>query len=91
MTANNRNVAIESAITAGVRFFFVLLEGVADGMDMVNHLQFITRSMLPPNAPPNTELDLNSVIARPDGAVAVDARVRVAAQAPQDPFLRRLR
>ena len=35
-------------------------EGVADGMDMVNHLQFITRSMLPPNAPPNAELDLNS-------------------------------
>jgi hypothetical protein len=35
--------------------------------------------------------DLNPVIARPDGVIAVDARVKAAPQVPQDPFLRRLR
>ena len=48
-------------------------------------------SRLADDLPEITELDLNPVIARPDGAVAVDARIRVAAQVPQDPFLRRLR
>ena len=38
-----------------------------------------------------TELDLNPVIARPDSAVAVDARIRVQRDHRQDPFLRRLR
>jgi len=36
------------------------------------------------------ELDLNPVIARPDGVVAVDARIRVTSHRPADPFLRRL-
>ncbi len=36
------------------------------------------------------ELELNPVIARPDGAVAVDARIRVTSHRPADPFLRRL-
>ena len=48
-------------------------------------------SRLTDDLPEITELDLNPVIARPDGAVAVDARIRVAPQVPQDPFLRRLR
>jgi acyl-CoA synthetase (NDP forming)/GNAT superfamily N-acetyltransferase len=48
-------------------------------------------SRLSDDQPEIAELDLNPVIARPDGAVAVDARIRVAPQAPQDPFLRRLR
>ncbi len=48
-------------------------------------------SRLTDDLPEITELDLNPVIARPDSAVAVDARIRVAPQAPQDPFLRRLR
>jgi len=48
-------------------------------------------SRLADDLPEVTELDLNPVIARPDGVVAVDARIKVAAQAPQDPFLRRLR
>jgi acyl-CoA synthetase (NDP forming)/GNAT superfamily N-acetyltransferase len=48
-------------------------------------------SRLSDDLPEITELDLNPVVARADGAVAADARVRVAAQAPQDPFLRRLR
>jgi hypothetical protein len=37
------------------------------------------------------ELDLNPVIARPDGACPVDARIRVVPAEPTDPFLRRLR
>jgi len=48
-------------------------------------------SRLSDDLPEITELDLNPVIARPDGAVAVDARIRVEPQVPQDPFLRRLR
>jgi acyl-CoA synthetase (NDP forming)/GNAT superfamily N-acetyltransferase len=38
-----------------------------------------------------TELSFRPVIARPDRAVAVDARVKVADCPPQDPFLRKLR
>jgi hypothetical protein len=37
------------------------------------------------------QLDLNPVIARPDGVFAVDARVRVASHRAADPFLRQLR
>jgi acyl-CoA synthetase (NDP forming) len=48
-------------------------------------------SRLTDDLPEITELDLNPVIARTDSAVAVDARIRVAPQVPQDPFLRRLR
>jgi len=48
-------------------------------------------SRLSDDLPEIAELDLNPVIALPDGAVAVDARVRVAPQVPQDPFLRKLR
>jgi acyl-CoA synthetase (NDP forming) len=48
-------------------------------------------SRLTEDLPEIVELDLNPVIARTDSAVAVDARIRVASQVPQDPFLRRLR
>ena len=48
-------------------------------------------SRLTDDLPEIAELDLNPVIARADGAVAADARIRVAPQVPQDPFLRRLR
>ncbi|HEX7159861.1 MAG TPA: GNAT family N-acetyltransferase, partial [Trebonia sp.] len=48
-------------------------------------------SRLTEDLPEITELDLNPVIARTDSAVTVDARIRVAPQVPQDPFLRRLR
>jgi acyl-CoA synthetase (NDP forming) len=48
-------------------------------------------SRLTEDLPEITELDLDPVIAGPDGAVAVDARIRVAPQVPQDPFLRKLR
>jgi acyl-CoA synthetase (NDP forming)/GNAT superfamily N-acetyltransferase len=48
-------------------------------------------SRLTEDLPEITELDLNPVVALPDGAIVVDARIRVAPQLPQDPFLRRLR
>ncbi len=48
-------------------------------------------SRLADDLPEVTELDLNPVIARPDGVFVVDARVKVAPYAPQDPFLRKLR
>ena len=49
------------------------------------------RGRLSDDLPEMAELDLNPVIARPDSAVAVDARIRVAPTDSQDPFLRRLR
>jgi hypothetical protein len=48
-------------------------------------------SRLADDLPEITDLDLNPVIARPDGAFAVDAWVKVASYQPQDPFLRMLR
>ncbi len=47
-------------------------------------------SRLADDLPEVTELDLNPVIARADGVTAVDARIRVTARAPADPFLRQL-
>jgi acyl-CoA synthetase (NDP forming) len=48
-------------------------------------------SRLADDLPQVTELDLNPVIARPDGVFAVDARVRVTSRRAADPFLRQLR
>jgi len=48
-------------------------------------------SRLADDLPEVAELDLNPVIARPDGAYPVDVRIRVAPAAPHDPFLRQLR
>jgi acyl-CoA synthetase (NDP forming)/GNAT superfamily N-acetyltransferase len=47
-------------------------------------------SRLADDLPQVAELDLNPVIARPDGVVAVDARIRVTSRSPADPFLRQL-
>ena len=47
-------------------------------------------SRLADDLPQVTELDLNPVIARPDGAIAVDARIRVTSHRLADPFLRQL-
>ena len=47
-------------------------------------------SRLADDLPQVAELDLNPVIARPDGAIAVDARIRVTSHHPADPFLRQL-
>ncbi len=48
-------------------------------------------SRLADDLPEVTELDLNPVIARPDGAFVVDARVKATPYQAQDPFLRKLR
>ncbi|HXL91811.1 MAG TPA: GNAT family N-acetyltransferase [Streptosporangiaceae bacterium] len=48
-------------------------------------------SRLAEDLPEITDLDLSPVIARPDGVYAVDARIKVAACVPRDPFLRKLR
>jgi acyl-CoA synthetase (NDP forming) len=48
-------------------------------------------SRLADDLPEVAELDLNPVIARPDGTHVVDVRVRIAPAAPRDPFLRQLR
>ena len=47
-------------------------------------------SQLADDLPQVAELDLNPVIVRPDGAVAVDARIRVTSHHLADPFLRQL-
>ena len=48
-------------------------------------------SRLADDLPEVAEIDLNPVIAGPDGARAVAARIRLGPGQPQDPFLRRLR
>ena len=48
-------------------------------------------SRLAEDLPEVTELSLDPVIARPDGAFIVDARIKAMACEPLDPFLRRLR
>jgi ATP-grasp domain len=48
-------------------------------------------SRLADDLPEVTELDLNPVIARPDGAYVVDARIKMTPYQAQDPFLRQLR
>jgi len=48
-------------------------------------------SRLSDDLPEIAELDLSPVIARPDTVIALNARIRIAPQVPQDPFLRRLR
>jgi acyl-CoA synthetase (NDP forming)/GNAT superfamily N-acetyltransferase len=48
-------------------------------------------SRLADDLPEITELRLNPVIARPDGAFVVDARVKARPYQPPDPFLRQLR
>ena len=47
-------------------------------------------SRLADDLPQVAELDLNPVIARPDGVIAVDARIRVTSHGAADPFLRQL-
>ena len=47
-------------------------------------------SRLADDLPQVAELDLNPVIARPDGVIAVDARIRVTSPRLADPFLRQL-
>ena len=48
-------------------------------------------SRLADDLPEVAELDLDPVVARPDGAQVMAARIRVSPVQPRDPFLRRLR
>lgn len=48
-------------------------------------------SRLADDLPEVAELDLNPVIARPEGCLAADARIRILPAEPRDPFLRKLR
>jgi acyl-CoA synthetase (NDP forming) len=54
------------------------------------HDTLLRVSRLADDLPEVAELDLNPVIARPDGVIAVDARVRVTSHRLADPFLRQL-
>jgi acyl-CoA synthetase (NDP forming)/GNAT superfamily N-acetyltransferase len=47
-------------------------------------------SQLADDLPQVAELDLNPVIARPDGVIAVDTRIRITSHHLADPFLRQL-
>ena len=47
-------------------------------------------SQMADDLPQITELELSPVMARPEGAVAVDGRVRIQAVHPTDAYLRRL-
>jgi hypothetical protein len=48
-------------------------------------------SQLADDLPQVAELELSPVVARPDGAVAVDGWVRIQAAQPTDAYLRQLR
>jgi len=48
-------------------------------------------SQLADDLPQVAELELSPVVARPDGALAVDGRVRIQAAEPADVYLRQLR
>jgi acyl-CoA synthetase (NDP forming)/GNAT superfamily N-acetyltransferase len=48
-------------------------------------------SRLADDLPEVAELDLNPVIAKAEGCLAADARIRIVAAEPRDPFLRQLR
>ncbi|MDQ2924628.1 MAG: amidohydrolase family protein [Acidobacteriota bacterium] len=55
--AHRRGLTVTGHVPAAVNSF----QGVADGMDQINHLQFVTRSMLPDGAKqPFTLADLNT-------------------------------
>ncbi|MGC1304179.1 MAG: amidohydrolase family protein [Caulobacteraceae bacterium] len=54
--AHRRGLTVTGHVPAAIDAF----EGVADGMDQINHLQFVTRAMLPPGAKGGDPVDLNS-------------------------------
>jgi len=57
------------------------LDAVAD-----RDLRADVASLEPHDLPEVAELDLNPLIARPDGVIAVDARIRVTSHRPSDPL-----
>jgi len=81
------------AMISGVRAAPLLLgHGGSPAVDTAALAGVLLRvSRLADDLPGVAELDLNPVIARPDGIYPVDVRVRVAPATPRDPFLRQLR
>ena len=67
-----------------------LTRGVAPGGTYLREL-LLRVSRLADDLPEITGLDLSPVIACPDGAIVMAARITVAPYEPQDPFLRKLR
>jgi acyl-CoA synthetase (NDP forming) len=65
-----------------------LLEKVPDTEALRDTLLRVSR--LADDLPQVAELDLNPVIVRADGVIAVDARIRVTGEHLADPFLRQL-
>jgi acyl-CoA synthetase (NDP forming)/GNAT superfamily N-acetyltransferase len=80
-------------LVGSVRVSPLLLgERGATAVDLAGLQDTILRlSALADDLPEVAELDLNPVIARPDGVTAVDARIRVSPARRTDPYLRRLR
>jgi acyl-CoA synthetase (NDP forming) len=71
-----------------------LLEGYRGGpkVSIADLEQVLLRvSRLADDLPEVAELDLNPVIAKAEGCLAADARIRIAPAEPWDPFLRQLR
>ncbi|MFG2006244.1 GNAT family N-acetyltransferase [Spirillospora sp. NPDC048911] len=62
----------------------------AGALDELRDL-LVRLSLLADHHPEIAELDLNPIIVRPDGVLAVDARIRLAPGRAWDPYLRRLR
>jgi acyl-CoA synthetase (NDP forming) len=67
-----------------------LIRGVASGETYLRDL-LLRVSRLADDLPEVTGVDLSPVIAWPDGAIVMAARIKVAPYEPQDPFLRKLR
>ena len=64
--------------------------GPATGLASLKDMRLRVSGM-PDDLPQVTELDLSPVIARPDSAVAADARIRIQPAQPADAYPRRLR
>jgi hypothetical protein len=67
-----------------------LIQVVAQGRTYLRDL-LLRVSRLADDLPEVTGLDLSPVIACPDGAIVMAARITVAPYEPHDPFLRKLR
>jgi len=75
-------------LMGSIRAAPALLERTAGAGALRDTLLRVSR--LAGDLPQIAELDLNPVIVRPDGVVAVDARIRVTSHRLADPFLRQL-
>ena len=75
-------------LIGGIRAAPALLEQASGTAALRDTLLRVSR--LADDLPQVAEFDLNPVIVRADGVIAVDARMRVTSEHLADPFLRRL-